>query len=193
MMKNSLAPIVTFDGLSDPTLPAPMSIPRTRAEMPKSGWLDWLECHTRFKFESPFGKFTAYKSKKGYWAAQRRVSTKLRHEYLGSSSDLTYELLDQTARKMNMGNSAYWREKYPDPRAGRKIDIESHTGKYQTETETALQTWEQIIDVTKGKVYRLDNFDGQILLVDDLERLGYKVVNRRDPMNIYTLFPKSSE
>jgi hypothetical protein len=61
-MKNTLAPIVTLDGLTDPTLPAVMSIPRIRAQMPKSGWLDWLECHTRFKFESPFGKFTAYRT-----------------------------------------------------------------------------------------------------------------------------------
>ncbi len=192
-MKNSLAPIVTLDGLSDPTLPAPMSIPRTRAEMPKSGWLDWLECHTRFKFESPFGKFTAYKSKKGYWAAQRRVSTKLRHEYLGSSSDLTYELLDQTARKMNMGNSAYWREKHPDPRAGRKGDVESDTGKYEIESERALQTGERIIDLTEGKIYRLDGFQESIVTLSELKRLGYTVVNRRGLMNLYTLPTKSSE
>ena len=192
-MKNTLAPIVTLDGLKDLTLPAVMSIPRTRAEMPKSGWLDWLECHSRFKFENPFGKFTAYKSKKGYWAAQRRVSTKLRHEYLGSSSDLTYELLDQTARKMNMSNSAYWREKYPDPRAGRKSEIESHTDKYETESEVALQTGEKIIDVTEGKMYRLDGFEGRLLSVSNLERLGYTVINRRGLMNLYTLPTKSSE
>jgi len=192
-MKNTLAPFVTLDGLKDPTLPAVIGIPRTRAEMPKSGWLDWLECHTRFKFESPFGKFTAYKNKKGYWAAQRRVSSKLRHEYLGSSSDLTYELLDQTARKMNMGHSAYWREKYPDPRAGRNSDIESHTGNYQTESERALQTGEKVIDVTEGKMYRLDGFEGRLLSVSDLERLGYTVINRRGLMNLYTLPTKSSE
>jgi len=192
-MKNTLAPIVTLDGLKDLTLPAVMSIPRTRAEMPKSGWLDWLECHSRFKFENPFGKFTAYKSKKGYWAAQRRVSTKLRHEYLGSSSDLTYELLDQTARKMNMSNSAYWREKHPDSRSGRKSEIESHTDKYETESEVALQTGEKIIDVTEGKMYRLDGFEGRLLSVSNLERLGYTVINRRGLMNLYTLPTKSSE
>lgn len=192
-MKNTLAPLVTLDGLTDPTLPAVMSIPRTRAEMLKSGWLDWLECHNRFKFENPFGKFTAYKSKKGYWAAQRRVSTKLRHEYLGSSSDLSYELLAQTARKMNMGNLAYWREKHPDPRAGRKSEIESDKEKYETESQVALQTGERIIDVTEGKMYRLDGFEGRLISVNDLKRLGYKVVNRREPFNIYTLFPKSSE
>ena len=192
-MKNTLAPIVTLDGLIDPTLPAVMSIPRTRGEIAKSGWLDWLECHTRFKFENPFGKFTAYKSKKGYWAAQRRVSGKLRHEYLGSSSDLTYELLDQTARKMNMDNSAYWREKHPDSRSGRKSEIESHTDKYETESEVALQTGEKIIDVTEGKMYRLDGFEGRLLSVSNLGRLGYTVINRRGLMNLYTLPTKSSE
>jgi len=192
-MKNTQSPIVTLDGLSDPTLPAVMSIPRNRSEMPRSGWLDWLECHNRFKFESPFGKFTAYKSKKGYWAAQRRVSTKLRHEYLGSSSDLTYELLDQTARKMNMSNSAYWREKYPDPRAGRKSEIESDKEKYETGRESALLAGEKIIDVTEGKIYLLDGFDREILLVNDLKQLGYSVVNHRGTLNYYKLSIKSSE
>jgi hypothetical protein len=193
MMKNSLAPMVTLDGLTDPTLPAVMNIPRTRAEMPKSGWLDWLECHNRFKFESPFGKFTAYKSKKGYWAAQRRVSTKLRHEYLGSSSDLTYELLDQTARKMNMGNSAYWREKYPDPRAERKPDLKSDNLNYETVSGLALQVSDKMIDLTEGKIYLLDGFEGGLVTIADLERLGYTVVNRRGLMNHYKLSIKSRE
>jgi hypothetical protein len=191
MMKNTLAPIVTLDGLIDPTLPAVMSIPRTRGEIAKSGWLDWLECHTRFKFENPFGKFTAYKSKKGYWAAQRRVSGKLRHEYLGSSSDLTYELLDQTARKMNMDNSAYWREKYPDPRAGRNSEIESHTAKYETESEVALQTREKVVDITEGKVYLSDDFDGFIIFLSDLQELGYTVINRSGYNNVYKLSSKA--
>lgn len=92
-MMTAEAPLVTLDGLSDPALPAIMSIPKTRAEMSKSDWLEWLECHNRFKFENPHGgKFTAYKSAKNYWTAQRRVQGKLRHEYLGGSSDLTYEL-----------------------------------------------------------------------------------------------------
>jgi hypothetical protein len=144
-MKTEQAPLVTFDGLIDPALPAAMQIPKTRAEMPKSGWLDWLERHDRFKLELPGGKFTAYKSAKGYWTAQRRVDRKLRHEYLGSSSDLTYEVLDQTARKMNMGSSAYWQEKYPDPRAERKSNVESHNDKlYETESESSSQTQEEI-------------------------------------------------
>jgi hypothetical protein len=193
MMKNSLAPMVTLDGLTDPTLPAVMNIPRTRAEMPKSGWLDWLECHTRFKFESPFGKFTAYKSKKGYWAAQRRVSSKLRHEYLGSSSDLTYELLDQTARKLNMGDSAYWREKYPDPRAGRKPDLKSDNLNYETVRGFALQVSDKMIDLTEGKIYLLDGFEGGLVSIADLQRLGYTVENRRGLMNYYKLSIKSRE
>ena len=144
-MKTEQVPLVTFDGLIDPALPAAMQIPKTRAEMPKSGWLDWLERHDRFKLELPGGKFTAYKSAKGYWSAQRRVERKLRHEYLGSSSDLTYEVLDLTARKMNLGSSAYLQEKYPDPRAEQKSNVESHNERgYETESEVPLQTQEEI-------------------------------------------------
>jgi hypothetical protein len=144
-MKTEQAPLVTFDGLIDPALPAAMQIPKTRAEMPKSGWLDWLERHDRFKLELPGGKFTAYKSAKGYWSAQRRVERKLRHEYLGSSSDLTYEVLDQTARKMNLGSSAYLQEKYPGSRAEQKSNVQSHNDtRYETESEVTSQTQEEI-------------------------------------------------
>lgn len=144
-MTTTHAPLVTFDGLADPTLAATMNIPRTRAEMFKSGWLEWLECHNRFKFEnSNGGKFTAYKSGKGYWTAQRRVQGKLRHEYLGASNDLTYETLEQTARKMNMGNSAYWREKYPDPRAEQNPITESHKENYETVSESSSQNTAEI-------------------------------------------------
>jgi hypothetical protein len=135
------AALVTLDGLHDPALPAVMNIPRTKSEMPKSGWLEWLEKCDRFKFEGSDGsKFTAYKSPKHYWTAQRRVQGKLRHEYLGSSDELTYETLDQVGRKMNMGNSAYWREKYPDPRAEQQTNLQSHTTKsYETVAETSEQ------------------------------------------------------
>lgn len=127
-----------------------MNIPRTRIEILNSGWLGWLECHNRFRFENPDGgKFTAYKSGKGYWTAQRRVHGKLRHEYLGASSDLTYEVLDQTGRKMDMGDSAYWREKYPDPRAVHKSDVESHKKNYETVSETSLQAVAEIEDLKR--------------------------------------------
>jgi hypothetical protein len=149
-MKTAQAPLVTLDGLTDPALPAVMGIPKTRAEMPKSGWLQWLEQHNRFKFESPCGgKFSAYKSPKGYWTAQRRVQGKLRHEYLGTSSDLTYELLDQAARKMNMGNSAYWREKYPDPRAEQQANVESHKENYETVSELSPQVTAEVEELKR--------------------------------------------
>ena len=150
-MKTTQAPLVTLDGLTDSALPAVMSIPRTRGEMPKSGWLEWLECHDRFKFENPSGgKFTAYKSAKSYWTAQRRVQGKLRHEYLGASSDLTYELLEQAARKMDMGNSAYWREKYPDPRTEQESNVESHKEKkYETIRESPAQNAAEVEELKR--------------------------------------------
>jgi len=155
-MKTVEAPLVTLDGLSDPALPAIMAVPKTRVEMSKSGWLEWLECHNRFKFENPHGgKFTAYKSAKNYWTAQRRVQGKLRHEYLGSSSDLTYELLDQVARKMGMGNSAYWREKYPDPRSEHKLHVQSHKESYETVSKSSSQTSNEV-DELKRQIAELE-------------------------------------
>jgi hypothetical protein len=148
-MKTEQAPLV-IDGLSDPALPAAMNIPRIRTEMPGSEWLDWLESHNRFKFENPDGgKFTAYKSSKGYWTAQRRIHGKLRHDYLGASSNLTYETLNQIARKMDMRDSAYWREKYPDPRAVHKPNVESHKKNYETVSETSSQTATEIEDLKR--------------------------------------------
>lgn len=143
-MKTRETPLVTLDGLSDLNLPAAMQIPKTRAEMLKSGWLEWLEKHKQFRLELPEGKFTAYKSAKGYWTAQRRVNGKLRHEYLGSTNDLTYETLDQAARKMNMDDSTYWREKYPDLRVE-----QSHNEKYETVSESSLQVTAEIEDLKR--------------------------------------------
>lgn len=176
-MKNNPAPIVTFDGLTDPTLPAVISIPTTRTQMLQSEWLDWLESHNRFKFESRLGKFTAYKSKKDYWTAQRRLHTKLRHEYLGTSTNLTYELLDQTAKKMNMGDSAYWTEKHSDPRVGKNTNVESHNENYETARELTLQSREKVLNLTPAIRYLTDDFDDYVICFSELKRLGYTIVD----------------
>lgn len=205
-MKAAKAPLVTLDGLADPALPTMMSVPKTRAQMRKSGWLEWLQRHSRFKFENPHGgKFTAYKSAKGYWTAQRRVQGKLRHEYLGSSSDLTYELLDQTARKMDMGNSAYWREKYPDPRAEQKSPVESHSSFYETvsqlstsatdeieqlkrqiaELELKLSNSEKKLEESKSQVAELKVIYKRINLECQVYKLhGHEVVRLKDLMKL---------
>jgi hypothetical protein len=172
-MKITQAPLVTLDGLHDPTLPALMSIPKTTAKMSKSGWLEWLERHDRFKFESPTGKFTAYKSSKNYWTAQRRVQGKLRHEYLGASGDLTYHLLDQTATKMNMPDSAYWRQKYPDPRAEQKLNVQSHKKNYETVNEASLQTLAEV-EKLKQQLAEAKN------AIANLERILYLETERAD-------------
>lgn len=103
------SPLATIEGLSDPKYPAPIRIG-------SPAWIEWLESHDRFRFECDFdAKFTAYKSNKGYWTAQRRYNGKLRHEYLGDSRHLTWEKLERTAKTLNMGDSAYWNQKYPSP------------------------------------------------------------------------------
>jgi hypothetical protein len=103
------SPLATIEGLRLEERPVPLRIG-------SPGWIDWLEKNNRFRFECDFdAKFTAYKSNKGYWTAQRRYNGKLRHEYLGDSRHLTWEKLEQTAKKLNMGDSAYWNDKYPPP------------------------------------------------------------------------------
>jgi hypothetical protein len=185
-MKTEQAPLVTLNGLGDPVLP----IPRTKPQMIDSSWLTWLEQHNRFRFENPDGaKFTAYKSGKGYWTAQRRIHGKLRHQYLGASGDLAYETLNQIAKKMDMGDLAYWREKYPDPRAVHKPSVESHNKiSYETVSDTSSQTVTEIEDLKRQiaelkatckhinldcKIYKLHG--NEVVKLDDLTKLGYKL------------------
>ena len=111
-MKKREISTVTVYGLSSPSFPVPLPIPRERSEMQGSGWLDWLVKNDRFKFECGLrAKFTAYKSAKNYWSAQRRVNGRLRHDYLGASSELNYLKLQAVAQHLDMGDEGYWREK----------------------------------------------------------------------------------
>ncbi len=108
-MAQRTSPLATIEGLHLEEYPVPIRIG-------SSAWTEWLERNNRFRFECDFNaKFTAYKSNKGYWTAQRRYNGKLRHEYLGDSRHLSWDKLAETARKLNMGDSAYWNEKYPSP------------------------------------------------------------------------------
>ena len=108
-MAQRRSPLATIEGLRLEEYPVPLRVG-------SPGWIDWLERNDRFRFECDYdAKFTAYKSNKGYWTAQRRYNGKLRHEYLGDSRHLTWEKLEQTAKKLNMGDSAYWNDKYPSP------------------------------------------------------------------------------
>jgi hypothetical protein len=108
-MTNSKAPLANILGLHLPEYPVPIRIG-------SPGWINWLECNRKFRFECDYSaKFTAYKSDKGYWTAQRRYNGKLRHEYLGDSRHLDWDKLESVAKKLNMGDSAYWNDKYPSP------------------------------------------------------------------------------
>ncbi|NES85786.1 MAG: hypothetical protein F6K10_32780 [Moorea sp. SIO2B7] len=83
-------------------------IPRKKAEVEGSEWLKCLESRDKFSFDDfPNLKFTAYRSRGGYWSAQRRVEGKLRHEYLGSSSDLTADILVAAAKLLALPPDVY--------------------------------------------------------------------------------------
>jgi predicted RNase H-like nuclease (RuvC/YqgF family) len=133
-------------------------------------WQTWLAENGKFKFESGWSdKFTAYKSKKDIWTAQRRVNGRLRHQYLGKNQELTYERLLATAQKLALNDSNYEREVKPTLR---KVDKEllaelrpeksaltqSHksSGEYETVTETSSQAQEEIAKL-KAENEHLEN------------------------------------
>lgn len=132
-MTTKESPTVREDGLHSSDLPGVLAIPHEKAKVQSSGWHDWLVTHSKFRFETPSGSFTAYKSEKGYWTAQRRMDRKLRHQYLGESHTLTYETLDEAAR--TLGAPDYWDKHVSNkgrPReADKELKQESHTS-YET-------------------------------------------------------------
>jgi hypothetical protein len=135
-MKKRKAPLVNINGLHDSTYPNPIAIGSKR-------WHDWLSKHKKFHFEcGATAKFTAHKSTRGYWSAQRRVNGKLRHQYLGDSSSLDWDILEAAARKMDLGDSAYWRQIYSQ--SVEEDKNKSHTPVYETESQVTLQATAEI-------------------------------------------------
>jgi hypothetical protein len=135
-MKKPKAPLVNITGLHEKAHPKPIAIG-------SKGWHDWLNKHHKFHFEcGDTAKFTAHKSTRGYWSAQRRVNGKLRHQYLGDSSSLSWDILEAAARKMNLSDSAYWRQIYPQPVG--ENNKKSHKTGYETKSEVISQTTAEI-------------------------------------------------
>lgn len=68
-------------------------------------WFEWLESIgvKAFRFESEAGSFTARKEQRPggeYWYAYKKLSGKLRSAYLGVSSELTTDKLDEAVQKL---------------------------------------------------------------------------------------------
>lgn len=64
-------------------------------------FFDWLECHSTFYFDSPFGCFTARHEPRDhsfFWYAFRRYHKHLYKTYLGRSLDLSSDRLRDVAR-----------------------------------------------------------------------------------------------
>lgn len=149
-MTTEQSPTVKEDGLHSVELPTVLAIPHERAKVQSSGWHDWLVNHSKFRFKTPSGSFTAYKSDKGYWTAQRRVDRKLRHQYLGESHTLTYETLDETARILDSPD--YWHKHVSDKGRPREADKELRRESHK-EYETNLSHEE--ITILREEVQRL--------------------------------------
>ena len=76
-------------------------------KLDSKNWFEWLELEeTRsFAFEGQHGYFTARKESKArgteYWYAYRWLNGKTRKAYLGASSNLTREKLDDVASRLS--------------------------------------------------------------------------------------------
>jgi LuxR family maltose regulon positive regulatory protein len=71
-----------------------------------SGWFAWLENATSFSFHNQEGHFTAHKTQAGngrgasYWRATRRSHGRLYSFYLGASTQLTLQRLQEAAHEL---------------------------------------------------------------------------------------------
>jgi LuxR family maltose regulon positive regulatory protein len=72
-------------------------------------WFAWLETATTFAFTCPSGRFTARKEARArgglYWKAYRTTNRTLHRAYLGKTSDLTLNLLLNTAARLTAAQS----------------------------------------------------------------------------------------
>ena len=66
-------------------------------------WLEWLDSNNSFRYEpSETDKgFTARKEKPGYWIGYRKISGKLHKKYIGKTEDITLEVLEKAAKKLD--------------------------------------------------------------------------------------------
>jgi hypothetical protein len=70
-------------------------------------WFDWLERASSFAFIGKEGRFTARRETKQrgttYWIAYQRAGTTLHKKYLGKTSELSAEKLEETAESITGG------------------------------------------------------------------------------------------
>lgn len=87
-------------------------------------WLEWLDSNNSFRYEpSKTDKgFTARREKPGYWIGYRRIAGKLHKEYIGKSENITLEVLEEAAKKL---------DKYSQP----KQETATDTSNYVTKDE----------------------------------------------------------
>ncbi len=68
-------------------------------------WLSWLDTRTSFSFQGRSGRLSVLKESRlrgdGYWYAYRRHDGKIVKKYLGRTSDLSIERLEEAARALN--------------------------------------------------------------------------------------------
>ena len=67
-----------------------------KIELGTTQWFDWLNSRQSFRYEPDMGKgFTVRQEKSGYWYGYRKIAGKLHKRYIGTSSYLTHDRLNQ--------------------------------------------------------------------------------------------------
>lgn len=66
-------------------------------------WLEWLNSNKSFRYEPSQTEkgFTVRKERSEYWYGYRKISGELHKVYIGKSDELSVELLEEGAYKLN--------------------------------------------------------------------------------------------
>lgn len=106
-MNNSI-PVVSYNQLSD----------NPSIKVGSERWHEWLSDPSTksFRYESDDVNYTASKRPNSpYWNAFKKSNGKLKREYLGKSSDITLEKLEEISALFSMSDWDYYSLKYPRP------------------------------------------------------------------------------
>ena len=114
-----------------------------RIELHTPNWVTWLHRNDSFRYEPQFPKqgFTARVEKSVYWYGYRRILGKLHKCYIGKSSELTVDRLEQVALEL---------EQPPQPRQ-KKVTQELPKEKYVTNYATVEEVEELRSEVSQLK------------------------------------------
>lgn len=131
-MVRSLAPLVYYDRVDG-----------TYIKVDTGSWQQWLNKNSRFRYESFWGSFTAFKEHRGekiVWLAYQCDKEQPQRAYLGTSKDLTLDNLIDTAKELNAVKTSCWERKIQKKESCETFSNESEAIPNEIETN-AVRLW----------------------------------------------------